>query len=252
MRSIEYEEHRPHIDIMNKRKGTVMGKISKSNFLRRRQRVNRQVRNTTTAAGVLPIATSDSQERVILLGSSQSYQGGKFQHFWSDFGGRLDGDESVKEAAFREFHEETANFFKGSIKSPSDLVKMHSTEKYASFVAEVPYVSIDKIKENAEKLRQNGTMYERNHIEMDDYKWLPLKELLAPAGEVLLKRIFPPFVEFHLQEKNVQDFLTSLTYLRLSQIRDQMAERRKFGQFEDDDSIGNRITDAHSYSSTHW
>lgn len=229
-----------------------MGKISKSNFLRRRQRVNRHVRNATTAAGVLPVATSDTKERVVLLGSSQTYQGGRFQYFWSDFGGRLDGDESVKEAALREFHEETAYFFKGAVKSSAELVKMHSTEKYASYVAEIPYVGIDKIKEHAEKVRQTGTMYERNHIEMDDYKWLPLKELLAPAGELLLKRIFPPFVDFHLQEKSVQDFLESLMYSRISQIREQLIARRQFDSFEDDDSIGNRMTDTPSYQNTYW
>ena len=97
-----------------------------------------------------PVATSDTKERVVLLGSSQTYQGGRFNIFWSDFGGRLDGDESVKEAALREFMKKLPISLKGTVKSSAELVKMHSI-LYASYVAEIPYVGIDKIKEHAEK-----------------------------------------------------------------------------------------------------
>ena len=66
------------------------------------------------------------------------------------------------------------------------------------------------------------------------------EELLAPAGELLLKRIFRHSLISICKKKAMQDFLESLMYSRISQIREQLIARRQFDSFEDDDSIGNQ------------
>lgn len=184
-------------------------KNSKSNFLRRRQRVNKHFREAC-AAGILPISTDPSGNRIALLGYGACSQGGSYKHFWSDFGGKLDPEETAIQAALREFHEETAYFFRKDVFRLDQLLKLHGNEKYVSFATEVPYAPAEAIKEQSNKVRLEGTLYERNHVEMEDYRWINLETLLS-APEVLHKnKLYPPFIDYHLVQNSVQDFLRML------------------------------------------
>ncbi len=184
-------------------------KSSKSNFLRRRQRSNKHAREAC-AAGVLPLSRTPDGERVALLGYGACSQAGSYRHFWSDFGGKLDPEETAHAAALREFHEETAYFFQSSVVSTQQLLQLHGNEKYVSFAVEVPYSEIDLIQKNAVQVKTEGSFYERNHVEMDDYRWVPLDLLLKDTSGLLSVDIYPPFVEYHLSKPSVKRFLELL------------------------------------------
>ncbi len=202
-------------------------KNSKSNFLRRRQRVNKHFREAC-AAGVLPISTTPSGVRVALLGFGSCSHCGSYKHFWSDFGGKLDPEETAREAALREFHEETAYFFKKEIIHTDQLLRLHGNEKYVSFAAEVPYAPAEFIKEQAARVRVEGTLYERNHVEMDDYRWIELASLLNTPDAMLQNNLYPPFVEYHLSQKSVQDSITMLLTKSVKQLKADTFESRLF------------------------
>jgi 8-oxo-dGTP pyrophosphatase MutT (NUDIX family) len=195
-----------------------MTKSSKSNFLRRRQRVNKHYREAC-AAGVLPLSISPSGERVVLLGFGACSQGGVFRHFWSDFGGKLDPEETAKAAALREFHEETAYFFSNKVTSESHLLKLSGNDKYVSFVAEVPYVDEQEVRQQSLKVRVEGTLYERNHVEMENYKWMPLEFLLSQADVLHEAGLYPPFIEYHLSQKSVQTILRVLLTKKVQDLK---------------------------------
>lgn len=184
-------------------------KNSRSNFLRRRQRVNKHSREAC-AAGVLPLSWDDSGKRVALLGYGACSQAGSYRHFWSDFGGKLDPEESSINAAMREFHEETAYFFQPHVQQSRQLLRLHGNEKYVSFVTEVPHADAEFIRKNAEHVKAEGNFYERNHVEMDDYRWVPLSLLLQHPKELLSAGLYPPFVEYHLAQPSVKRFLELL------------------------------------------
>jgi 8-oxo-dGTP pyrophosphatase MutT (NUDIX family) len=206
-----------------------MIKNSKSNFLRRRQRVNKHSREAC-AAGVLPLSTNPEGKRIALIGYGSCSQGGIYRNFWSDFGGKLDPEETAKEAALREFHEETAYYFKKEITQVDQLLKLHGNEKYVSFAAEVSYTPIELIKENAAKIRAEGTLYERNHIEMDDYRWIPLDVLLSHASVLHQEELYPPFIEYHLSQKSVQDLLRMLLTKCTTDLKAETFESKLFGK----------------------
>lgn len=206
-----------------------MMKNSKSNFLRRRQRVNKHFREAC-AAGVLPVSISPEGERVVLLGYGSCSQGGAYRNFWSDFGGKLDPDETAKEAALREFHEETAYFFKTEVTHQDQLLKLHGNEKYVSFAAEVPYCCIDLIKKNAIKVRNEGTLYERNHVEMEDYRWAPLSVFLSHPTVLHKEGLYPPFIEYHLSQKSVQDSIRMLLTKGIKDLKPETFESKLFGK----------------------
>lgn len=187
-----------------------MTKSSKSNFLRRRQRVNKHYREAC-AAGVLPLSVTPQGDRVALLGLGACSQGGIYRHFWSDFGGKLDPEETAKAAALREFHEETAYTFLEAVPSEESLLRLSGNEKYVSFVVEVPYIEDRKIMQQSLKVRAEGTFYERNHVEMEEYKWVCLKTLLKSSEELRQERLYPPFVDYHLSQSSVQNILRVLT-----------------------------------------
>ncbi len=206
-----------------------MMKNSKSNFLRRRQRVNKHFREAC-AAGVLPVSINPEGDRVVLLGYGSCSQGGVYRNFWSDFGGKLDPEETAKEAALREFHEETAYFFKTEITHHDQLLKLHGNEKYVSFAAEVPYSCINLIKKNANKVRSEGTLYERNHVEMEDYRWAPLNILLSHPIVLHQEGLYPPFIEHHLSQKSVQNSLRMLLTKRIKDLKTETFESKLFGK----------------------
>lgn len=205
-----------------------MMKNSKSNFLRRRQRVNKHFREAC-AAGVLPLSYTPEGVRVVLLGYGACSQGGSYRHFWSDFGGKLDPEETAREAALREFHEETAYFFQKDIIRHEQLLKLHGNEKYVSFAAEVPYSDAALIKRQALKVRAEGTLYERNHVEMEDYRWIPLEFLFSDPSILLGEGLYPPFIDYHLTQKTVQDFIRMLLTKRIEEIKSQTFESKLFG-----------------------
>jgi len=207
---------------------SIMMKNSKSNFLRRRQRVNKHFREAC-AAGVLPVSYNPEGVRVVLLGYGACSQGGGYRHFWSDFGGKLDPEETAREAALREFHEETAYFFQKDILHHDQLLKLHGNEKYVSFATEVPYSESKLIKAQANKVRAEGTLYERNHVEMDDYRWVNLDFLLSPSLILSNEGLYPPFVDYHLSQKSVQDFIRMLLKKRVDEIKSQTFESKLFG-----------------------
>jgi 8-oxo-dGTP pyrophosphatase MutT (NUDIX family) len=205
-----------------------MIKNSKSNFLRRRQRVNKCFREAC-AAGVLPISTTPEGQRVVLLGFGACSQGGAYRHFWSDFGGKLDQEESARQAALREFHEETAYFFRKDITHMEQLLRLHGNEKYVSFVTEVPYASADSIKHTAARVRIEGSLYERNHVEMDDYRWIALDALLASPDYLYKEGLYPPFIEYHLMQPTVRTFIKVLLTKCVHDIKAQTFESKLFG-----------------------
>lgn len=205
-----------------------MIKNSKSNFLRRRQRVNKHLREAC-AAGVLPLSIDTKGNRVVLLGYGACSQAGTYKHFWSDFGGKLDPEETSRQAALREFHEETAYFFQMHLIHHDQLLKLHGNEKYVSFAAEVPYADASLIKEQANKVRVDGTLYERNHVEMEDYRWVALKTLLSKPSTLLEEGLYPPFIDYHLSQKSVQGFLRMLLTKSITDIKEQTFESRLFG-----------------------
>jgi 8-oxo-dGTP pyrophosphatase MutT (NUDIX family) len=205
-----------------------MMKNSKSNFLRRRQRVNKHFREAC-AAGVLPVSVTPEGNRVVLLGYGACSQGGVYRHFWSDFGGKLDPAETAREAALREFHEETAFFFIKDISHHDQLLKLHGNEKYVSFVTEVPYSPIENIKAQATKIRFEGSFYERNHVEMDDYRWVELELLLSETSVLVSEGLYPPFIEYHLSQKTVQDFIRMLLTKGVHDLKAQTFEAKLFG-----------------------
>lgn len=204
-----------------------MIKNSKSNFLRRRKRVNKHLREAC-AAGVLPISRAPKGNRVVLLGYGSCSQGGVYRNFWSDFGGKLDPEETAREAALREFHEETAYFFKKEIVRTDQLFKLHGNEKYVSFVAEVPYAPIELIKINSTKIRLEGSLYERNHVEMEDYRWIDLDALLVHTTHLHQEGLYPPFVEYHLSQKSVQDSLRMLLTKSIDDLNSETFESKLF------------------------
>lgn len=206
-----------------------MIKNSKSNFLRRRQRVNKHFREAC-AAGVLPISFTPKGERVVLLGYGSCSQGGVYRNFWSDFGGKLDPEETAKEAALREFHEETAYFFKKDITHQDQLLKLHGNEKYVSFAAEVPYSCINLIKENANQVRAEGTLYERNHVEMEDYRWVTMDALLSHPTILHQEGLYPPFIEYHLSQKSVQDSIRMLLTKHIKDLKAETFESKLFSK----------------------
>ena len=206
-----------------------MMKNSKSNFLRRRQRVNKHSREAC-AAGVLPLSITPEGTRVVLLGYGSCSQGGVYRNFWSDFGGKLDPEETAKEAALREFHEETAYFFKKEITKLDQLLKLHGNEKYVSFAAEVSYAPIELIKENAARVRFEGTLYERNHVEMEDYRWVSLSTLLSHSANLHQEGLYPPFIEYHLSQKSVQDSLRMLLTKNIIDLKTETFESKLFGK----------------------
>ncbi len=204
-----------------------MIKNSKSNFLRRRQRVNKHLREAC-AAGVLPLSCTPEGIRVVLLGYGSCSQGGVYRNFWSDFGGKLDPEETAREAALREFHEETAYFFRRNVTHTDQLLKLHGNEKYVSFVAEVPYSSIELIRKNSGKVKMEGSLYERNHVEMDDYRWVPLGTLLSETAELYEEGLYPPFIEYHLSQKSVQNSLRMLLTKSIDDLKSATFEAKLF------------------------
>lgn len=196
-----------------------MTKSSKSNFLRRRQRVNKHYREAC-AAGVLPLSINPEGERVVLLGYGACSQGGVYRHFWSDFGGKLDPEETAKAAALREFHEETAYVYSEHVPEESALFRLSGNEKYVSFVTEVPYICDKEIMQQSLKVRAEGTFYERNHVEMEGYKWEPLSLLLSPLQDLHRAKLYTPFVDYHLSQSSVQSILRVLLKKKVSDLKE--------------------------------
>lgn len=198
-------------------------KSSRSNFLRRRQRVNKHAREAC-AAGVLPLSWTSTGERVALLGYGACSQGGTYRHFWSDFGGKLDPEESSISAAMREFHEETAYFFQIHVQATQQLLRLHGNEKYVSYVTEVPYADAELIQRNADHVKSEGNFYERNHVEMDDYRWVPLSLFLKDSKDLVKSGIYPPFVDYHLAQPNVKRLLELLLQDSVEDIKNKTAD----------------------------
>lgn len=98
-------------------------------------------------AGVTPYACTDSGAQYLL-----AFDPHPRRLAWGAFGGGPKKGETASETALRELREETNCVFSEGFLSQLDLKGPSKSGSYYNFVAEVPYVSTDQIKERRECL----------------------------------------------------------------------------------------------------
>ena len=81
------------------------------------------------AAGVLPLCIQTERVCLVQRAENQSHPG-----TWSSFGGSVDPGESIKEAAHREFREETLHYGKYKLSSAPFHVNQDGDLTYSSYL----------------------------------------------------------------------------------------------------------------------
>jgi hypothetical protein len=198
-----------------------MERRSTTNYLRARQRYTPR-KTSVQAGGVLPVSYDYDGNRVVLLGKGLCNFMGEYKEYWSDFGGRINSDESAIDGSFREFHEETAYFFTDEIHDTRQLLQLSGSDKYVAFLAEVSYSPVHEIMSQVRYIEEKGTPYQKNHIEKTEYRWILLSDLLMMGNKDHFSEkecgIFPLFVLQHLMLPKTQSMLESLLTASVSEL----------------------------------
>ncbi|MCG8591956.1 MAG: NUDIX domain-containing protein [Proteobacteria bacterium] len=137
------------------------------------------------AAGVIAYTEIQGQTYVLLAEHRNNSRG------WGTFGGRRDPGESVREAARREFREETRCVYDDAELAPLDPGRRRDRGGFAAFVLEVPFVPAPVF----ERARERDGCRGKAFRERGPWIWVPvaaLVELLNDRGPHRLPKAYVP------------------------------------------------------------
>ncbi|NRB36955.1 MAG: NUDIX domain-containing protein [Pseudomonadales bacterium] len=110
--------------------------------------------NEINSAGVIAYAIHKGKTQILLA----DHSGLAFYRGYAAFGGSIDGNESHKEAALREFHEETRCAFKDVAIKLSE--KKIINNNFVSFIVELPYFTEPQLALRQQKSGCKGGVFQ--------------------------------------------------------------------------------------------
>jgi 8-oxo-dGTP pyrophosphatase MutT (NUDIX family) len=131
-------------------------------------------------AGVIAYTTIQGETYVLLADHPDSDRG------WGAFGGRLDG-EVAREAALREFHEETRCVYRDT-NIILDENRSAKTGRYVAYVVEVQFIPAYLFASIEDRPGCTGSQY----LERGPWAWVPASSLRESLEQGILNKQYLP------------------------------------------------------------